>query len=91
MIRRTLPSHSLPVYEATRSGGTKHITTIRKLDGDLNAMRSHLLEALGLQQYELDRKGRKKENVAINWRTRHLIVRGWRGPEVKKWAEMVGF
>jgi hypothetical protein len=39
----------------------------------------------------VDVKGRKKETVAINWTTRQVVIRGWRGAEVKKWAELSGF
>lgn len=89
-ISRT-PSSNLPVYHLAKAGGNKHLTTVRKLAGDLNALQSDIRSALGLEQFVIDQQGRKKENVAINWTTRQIIVRGWRGPEIKKWAEMRGF
>jgi len=64
---------------------------LRKLSGDLRILQEHLRDALALEQYFIDRQGRKKENVSINWRTRQINVRGWRAPEVKRWAQMVGF
>ena len=48
-------------------------------------------EALGLQNVVVDPRGRKKETVAVNRLTGQVVVRGWRGAEVKRWCEMVGF
>ncbi|KAL2404910.1 hypothetical protein ABEF93_008218 [Exophiala dermatitidis] len=89
-INRT-PSSNLPIYESSKAGGSKHITSIRKISGDLNELASRIRSALGLQQHIVDVKGRRKETVAINWTTRQVVVRGWRGPEIKKWAEFNGF
>jgi len=89
-ISRTQPGN-LPVYETTKAGGSKHITQIRKISGDLESLQMHIREALNLPPYIVDKQGRKKENVAINWTTRQIVVRGWRGPEIKKWAAMLGF
>lgn len=90
-MARAGPSRNFPVYESAKSGGTKHITTLRKLSGDLELMKTHLCQTLGLEQRVIDRRGRKRDNVTINHRTNHIVIRGWRGPEVKRWAEMVGF
>jgi len=84
-------SANLPVYESTKAGGSKHITTIRKITGDLNELADQVRKALDLEQHITDVRGRRKETVAINWTTRHVVVRGWRGPEIKKWAELNGF
>lgn len=89
-ISRT-PSANLPIYESTKSGGSKHITTIRKITGDLDQLADQVRKALRLDQHIVDVRGRRKETVAINRTTRHVVVRGWRGPEIKKWAEFVGF
>lgn len=89
-ISRT-QSSNLPVYHLAKAGGNKHLTTLRKLTGDLNALQSDIRSALGLEQFVVDQQGRKKENVAINWTTKQIVVRGWRGPEIKRWAEMRGF
>ena len=65
---------------------------MRKLSGDLHRLKEDVFKVLGFQkEYDLDLKGRKKENVAINWMTGQIVVRGWRGPEIKRWAEAVGF
>ncbi|KAK5942790.1 54S ribosomal protein img2, mitochondrial [Knufia obscura] len=82
---------NLAVYETVKAGGSKHITQIRRLSGDLEALQGMLRGVLKLPEWVVDGKGRKKEPVAINPLTGHVIVRGWRGPEVKKWAETLGF
>ncbi|KAL6246110.1 54S ribosomal protein img2, mitochondrial [Rhinocladiella similis] len=89
-ISRT-PSSNLPVYESTKSGGSKHITTIRKITGDLEQLAGQVRKALGMNQYITDVRGRRKETVTINRTTKQVVVRGWRAPEIKKWAELNGF
>ncbi|KAJ9621089.1 54S ribosomal protein img2, mitochondrial [Knufia peltigerae] len=89
-ISRT-PSSNLPVYESTKSGGSKHITTIRKITGDLEQLAGQVRKALGMDQYITDIRGRRKETVTINRTTKQIVVRGWRAPEIKKWAELNGF
>ena len=90
-LTRAGPSRNYPVYEkAKANGGTLHVTTIRRLSGDLQALQAHLCEALGLVAHEYDRLGKRRENVWINWNTRHVHVKGWRGAEVRRWMELVG-
>lgn len=90
LISRT-PSQNLPVYETAKNGGNRHITSIRKISGDIEELATAVRDALSLPQYIVDVKGRKKETVAINWTTKQVVIRGWRGAEVKKWAELSGF
>lgn len=54
-------------------------------------LQQHVREALGLRETYTDGKGRKKEFVRVNPVTRQVVVRGWRGAEVKRWLEMGGF
>jgi len=82
---------NLAIYETAKAGGSKHITQIRRLSGDLEALQRQLRDVLKLPEIVVDGKGRKKEPVAINPLTQQIIIRGWRGPEVKKWAETLGF
>ena len=89
-ISRTRSSN-IPVYHLAKAGGNKHLTQVRKLTGDLQALQGDIRSALGLEQFVVDQQGRKKENVTINWTTKQIVVRGWRGPEIKKWAELRGF
>lgn len=67
------------------------MTKLRKIDGDLHKLKDDLRLALGVEDYVIDRRGRKKENVTINWTTGQIVVRGWRRPEIQKWAEGLGF
>lgn len=89
-IART-PSRQLPIYHLSKSGGNKHLTRLRKIDGDLHKLRDDLRSALGVEEYTTDQMGRKKETVAINWTSRQIVVRGWKRPEIQKWAEGLGF
>lgn len=84
-------SKNFAVYESTKGGGTKHITTVRRLTGDLVEMQRQLRAVLQLPEHTIDNKGRKKEPVSINNLTQQIIIKGWRGAEVKKWAETLGF
>lgn len=84
-------SANLPIYESTKSGGSKRITTIRKIKGDLNELATSVRTALGLDEFMVDVRGRRKANIVINHTTNHVVVRGWRAPEIKRWAEMSGF
>lgn len=90
LIART-KSSSLPIYETSKSGGTKRITTIRKITGDLAELAAAVRSALRMDEYMTDLRGRRKANVAINHTTKQVVVRGWRAPEIKRWAEMTGF
>ena len=91
IVRTSTPSRSLPIYETSKAGGSLHVTVVRKCAGDLSHLQLHLLNALKLEASYVDKKGRKKENVKINPLTKQIVVKGWRGAEVKRWCEMVGF
>lgn len=80
-VRRT-PSNQLPVYLVTKAGGTKQQTKIQKTEGDLEALRSDLSRALGLESG--DSRGKKSPDVTINRLNGHIIVKGWRKPEIQK-------
>lgn len=89
--RTTSPSKNLPIYESTKSR-TLHITTIRRCSGDLSLLRDHLLQALNLEaSFIEERDGKRRDNVKVNEVTKSVVVRGWRGAEVKRWCGMVGF
>lgn len=84
-------SRNFAVYEEAKGGGTKHITTLRKITGDVAEAQRQLRAVLQLPEQIIDNKGRKQEPVAVNHLTKHVIIKGWRGAEVKKWAEALGF
>ncbi|KKK20717.1 hypothetical protein AOCH_004988 [Aspergillus ochraceoroseus] len=80
-IRRTA-SNQLPVYLVTKAGGTKQQTKIQKTEGDLDALRNDLAQYLGLESS--DSHAPKSPDVTINRLTGHIIVKGWRKPEIQK-------
>lgn len=69
-VRRT-SSNQLPVYLVTKAGGTKQLTKIQRTEGDLEALRTDLGRALGLEC----RKSKKISDVTINQLTGHIIVK----------------
>ncbi|PLN78956.1 putative mitochondrial large ribosomal subunit L49 [Aspergillus taichungensis] len=77
-IRRTA-SNQLPVYLVTKAGGTKQQTKIQKTEGDMDALRSDLAQYLGLES-----GGAKSPDVTINRLNGHIVVKGWRKPEIQK-------
>ncbi|KAK2754014.1 hypothetical protein FQN54_007183 [Arachnomyces sp. PD_36] len=69
-IRRT-PSNQLPVYIVTKSGGTRQQTKIQKTEGDLDALRSDLARALGLESSG----SAKSPEVVVNRTNGHIVVK----------------
>ncbi|KAJ5760733.1 Phosphopantothenoylcysteine decarboxylase [Penicillium odoratum] len=81
-IRRT-GSNQLPVYLVTKAGGTKQLTKIQKTEGDLDALREDLAQALGVDL--------RSSDVSINRLTGHIIVKGWRKTEILKFLQERNF
>ncbi|KAJ5793615.1 Mitochondrial large ribosomal subunit L49 [Penicillium paradoxum] len=75
-VRRTA-SNQLPVYLVTKAGGTKQLTKIQKTEGDLDALRNDLASALGVVD-----GNKPNPDVTLNRLTGHIIVKGWRKPEI---------
>ena len=65
-IRRT-PSNQLPVYLSTKSGGTRQETKLRKTEGDLETLRTHLMRALKLED--------RPSDVTVNHTNGHITVK----------------
>ncbi|KAI9374792.1 mitochondrial large subunit ribosomal protein-domain-containing protein [Aspergillus egyptiacus] len=80
-VRRT-PSNQLPVYLLTKAGGTKQQTKIQKTEGDLDALRNDLAQYLGLESG--DKRAARSPDITINRLNGHIIVKGWRKPEIQK-------
>lgn len=53
------------------------LTKLRRIEGDVKALRNDLREALGMEEKE----------VAINQLTRHIIVKGHKKPEIEKFLK----
>ncbi|EMR08313.1 hypothetical protein PNEG_03154 [Pneumocystis murina B123] len=79
-VRRTRFG-SLPVYLDIKGGGTKHLTLIRKVEGNAHELCKKLEKDLKLSQKEL----------FVNNLTKHVIIKGSRVNEVKEILIKDGF
>jgi large subunit ribosomal protein L49 len=73
-------SKNLPIYTDYKRGGNLHLTTVRKITGDLSALRDELRVYLN----------KKNEDVKINDLTKHVVVKGHCKPEVQRFLEARG-
>jgi large subunit ribosomal protein L49 len=58
-------TNNLPVYEERKSGGSLRQTRIRKLEGNIEALRQQLID-----KFELD-----PEKVYIGSQTKHIVIK----------------
>ncbi|KAI9861502.1 MAG: hypothetical protein M1824_002394 [Vezdaea acicularis] len=65
-------SGNLPVYLQAKRGGNLRQTKIQKIEGDVSILQKQLIEALALS----------KDQVTINYLTKHIIIKGWKRQEV---------
>ncbi|USP73129.1 54S ribosomal protein img2, mitochondrial [Curvularia clavata] len=72
---------NLPIYTDYKRGGNLHLTTVRKITGDLSALRDELRVFLN----------KKNEDVTINSLTRHVIVKGHHTGEIADFLKARGF
>lgn len=72
---------NLPVYTDYKRGGNLHLTTVRKITGDLQALRDELRSWLA----------KKEEDVKINPLTQHVIVKGHHKEKVEAFLRGRGF
>ncbi|ROW08749.1 hypothetical protein VPNG_06381 [Cytospora leucostoma] len=80
LVERTA-SRNLSVYNDTRSGGSKKETVIKKVVGDVHALRSEITNELGFP----------KDTVKINPVTGHIKIKGFHADKVSKWLLARGF
>ncbi|KAF1844073.1 uncharacterized protein K460DRAFT_408380 [Cucurbitaria berberidis CBS 394.84] len=73
-------SKNLPIYTDYKRGGNLHLTTIRKITGDLSALRDELRVFLN----------KKNEEVTINSLTGHVIVKGHHTSEIAEFLKARG-
>jgi large subunit ribosomal protein L49 len=71
---------NLPIYTEYKRGGNLHLTTVRKITGDLSALRDELRVFLG----------KKNEDVKINPVTQHVIVKGHYPKEIAEFLRARG-
>lgn len=74
-------ANNLPVYTDYKRGGNLHLTTVRKITGDLHALRDELRTWLG----------KKEEHVKINPLTQHVVVKGHHKDKVAEFLTGRGF
>ncbi|KAJ2722958.1 mitochondrial large ribosomal subunit [Coemansia sp. Benny D115] len=77
-IRRTR-FHSLPVYRKVKNGGTRKLIIIRRIEGDIEALRTDLAEAL------------QGAPVAVRKVSQQVVVTGDRMNDVRAWLSSKGF
>ncbi|KAK7180669.1 hypothetical protein DPSP01_011261 [Paraphaeosphaeria sporulosa] len=73
-------SKNLPIYTDFKRGGNLHLTTVRKITGDLSALRDELRVFLN----------KKNEDVKINSLTSHVIVKGHHVPQITEFLKARG-
>jgi large subunit ribosomal protein L49 len=73
-------SKNLPIYTDYKRGGNLHLTTVRKITGDLSALRDELRVFLN----------KKNEDVKINSLTSHVVVKGHHTGEIAKFLAARG-
>ncbi|KAF2827555.1 hypothetical protein CC86DRAFT_369655 [Ophiobolus disseminans] len=74
-------SNSLPVYTDFKRGGNLHLTTVRKITGDLAALRDELGVFL---------KKKKEVSVTINYLTQQVVVKGHHQKQIMSFLEARG-
>ena len=68
------PSNELPIYTLKKRGGNMKLTRVKRIDGQVDALREALMTALGLQEKE----------CVVNAVTRHVMLKGHLKPQVEK-------
>jgi large subunit ribosomal protein L49 len=63
-VSRT-PSNNFPIYLLSKAGGNLKQTKVRKIEGDIQVLRTQLQKALGLKERE----------VTINQLTQQIIIK----------------
>ncbi|KAJ1837489.1 mitochondrial 54S ribosomal protein img2, partial [Coemansia sp. RSA 2703] len=78
-VRRTR-FQSLPVYRDTKNGGTRKLTIVRRVEGDLEALRSDLAQALG-----------ENSHIVVRKISQQLVIKGDCTRGVREWLTKKGF
>lgn len=80
------PSAQLPVYKLAKRGGNLHQTRIRKISGNIKALRDELQGWLAGQGVRAEEK-----DVMINQVNGHIVVRGWHKDKIIRFLESKQF
>ncbi|KAI8073287.1 ribosomal protein L49/IMG2 [Gongronella butleri] len=81
LVSRTT-NKGLPVYSDIKNGGTKHLTIIRRVEGDVEALRTELAAMF---------PEAPKNHVRINPTNNHIVIKGNYVNEIKQWLVAKGF
>ncbi|KAI1181815.1 mitochondrial large subunit ribosomal protein-domain-containing protein [Nemania serpens] len=73
--------NNLPIYQKSKAGGNFKITILKRGEGDLAALKQDLKDVLHLPDDE----------ISINSRTQHIIVKGHKREVVKHFLHTLGF
>jgi len=66
------PSQQLPIYHAARRGGSLHQTLVKKIQGDIKALKEELQDTLNLED----------KHITINHLNNSIIIKGWVKSEI---------
>lgn len=81
VVART-SNHSLPVYSEIKNGGTQQLTIIRRIQGDVEALKSDMAALF---------PDSPKNHIKINPTNNHIIIKGLYVNELKQWLANKGF
>ncbi|KAJ2063739.1 mitochondrial 54S ribosomal protein img2 [Coemansia sp. S146] len=70
---------SLPVYTDIKNGKTRRLTIVRRVEGDLEALRADMSKALS------------DSSIQIKKASQQLVIKGERSDEVRAWLTRSGF
>ncbi|KAJ2832784.1 mitochondrial 54S ribosomal protein img2 [Coemansia furcata] len=70
---------SLPVYTDIKNGKTRKQTTVRRIEGDLEALRADMAKALS------------DSSIQIKKASQQLVIKGDRSGEIRTWLTRSGF
>ncbi|RDD47378.1 39S ribosomal protein L49, mitochondrial [Trichoplax sp. H2] len=73
-------TNNIPVYSEIRKGRTLHLTIIRKIEGDLHAVKEGLKRLLG-----------EDVQIQINEVNSQIIIKGKHVKPITKWLLLLGF
>ncbi|KAI1193748.1 mitochondrial large subunit ribosomal protein-domain-containing protein [Nemania serpens] len=73
--------NNLSIYQKSKRGGNYKVTVLKRGEGDLASLKQDIKEVLQL----LD------DEVSVNSRTRHIMVKGHKRDEVKSFLHTLGF
>ncbi|KAF1362311.1 hypothetical protein EJ07DRAFT_9697, partial [Lizonia empirigonia] len=71
---------NLPIYSDYKRGGNLHLTTVRKITGDLHALRDELRAWLA----------KKDGDVSVNALTGHVVVKGRHTAQIAEFLKARG-